>query len=425
MKTNRRYLGVVLCALLVSAALISEADAGGSTYARFGVGDLLRYGGSRVDGMGGAGFALTGDGFLNLLNPAGIGKITNTRIAGGFDYTNYNSTDALGSGRFARGNFTGVSFGIPIDKDYGIAMLFEASPYSIVNYATEVKDSVVQQDFYGTGGLSVISLGASVSPAAKLSLGMKLNYVHGQIGEARKFTFLDPTFTNSTIQRSNFYSGFNFTIGGIYEGIGNLVGSTTLDPLSIGFILSTPTSLSVNVESILTTSESIDTTSTNVGNVDIPLAYGVGLSYVIANRYTVTGDIYHQQWQDAKFFGDHSLRLDIANQAPPDIRNSTRLAVGFEAAGLHETSSSYFQRIAYRAGFYYNSTMYVFNGTGINEYFVTGGVGLPIGPDARLDINLHLGTRGTASNGLQRDTILRLTVSVSASEAWFMKLEDE
>ena len=57
--------------------------------------------------------------------------------------------------------------------------------------------------------------------------------------------------------------------------------------------------------------------------------------------------------------------------------------------------------------------------------FVTGGLGIPIGPEARLDVNLHLGTRGTTSNNLQRDTILRLTVGVSASEVWFMKVEDE
>ena len=415
MKNNGRYLGVVLCALLVSAAMFSDAVAGGSTYSRFGVGDLLRYGGSRVDGMGGAGLALSGDGFLNLLNPAGIGKISNTRFAGGFEYDNYNSSDALASGRYARGNFKGAAFGFPIDKEYGIAMLIEASPYSYVNYSTQVKDSVVQQDFYGTGGLSVISLGASVSPWAKLSLGMKFNYVHGQIGQAGKFTFIDPTFLNSQIQRSDFYSGFNVTIGGIYEGFGNLVGSAALEPLAIGFVFSTPTSLSVNRESILTTSESTDTTSTYAGHVDLPVAYGVGLSYLIANRYSLTGDIFHQQWQDAKFFG----------ATLPEIRNTTRFAVGFEAAGLNEINSTYFQRIAYRAGFYYNSTMYVFNGSPINEYFVTGGLGLPIGPDAKVDINLHLGTRGATSNNLQRDTILRLSVSVSASEIWFMKVEDE
>ena len=414
MKILRAMVGMLVCALLVSAAVVPPAVAGGSTYSRFGVGDLVRYGGSRLDGMGGAGIALTGDGFLNLLNPAGIGKISHTRFAGGFEYSNFSSTDALGSGRFARGTFKGVAFGIPIDKEYEIALLLEASPYSNVNYATQTQDDVVKQDFYGTGGLSLLSLGASVSPVNKLTLGAKLNYVYGRLRQVGNFTFLDASFTNSEIQRSDFYSGFNFTTGGIYEGLGDLLGSSVLQPLAVGFVFTIPTKLSVNRESVLTTSQSTDTTATNAGQVDLPFSYGAGLSYLIADRYYITADIYHQQWEDAKFFG----------RTLPEIRNTTRFGVGFESLPQRDLDT-FLKRVAYRGGFYYNQTSYVFNGTPINEMFVTGGVGIPIGPDARLDVNLHLGTRGTTSNGLQRDTILRLTVSVSASEAWFMRVEDE
>jgi hypothetical protein len=407
-------VSLLVCALLLSVAVVPPAVAGGSSYSRFGVGDLVRYGGSRLDGMGGAGIALSGDGFLNLLNPAAIGKFRYTRFAGGYEFTNFSSSDAFGSGRFARGSFKNAAFGIPIDKEYEIGVLFEASPYSNVNYATTTQDTVVKQDFYGTGGLSLLSLGASVSPFNKLTLGAKLNYVHGRIRQAANFTFFDASFTNSEIQRSDFYSGFNVTLGGLYEGIGDLLGSTALQPLTIGVTLSTPTTLSVNRESVLTTSQSTDTTYTNAGKTDLPIAYGVGLAYALDNRYVFAADVYHQQWQNAKFQG----------AVLPEIRNTTRIGAGFEAlpGGPLE---SFWKRVAYRGGFYYNATSYVFNGTPINEVFVTGGLGIPIGPEARMDVNLHLGTRGATSNNLQRDTILRLTVSVSASEVWFMRVEDE
>jgi hypothetical protein len=414
MKILRMMVSLLVCALLLSAALVPSALGGGSSYSRFGVGDLVRYGGSRLDGMGGAGIALSGDGFLNLLNPAAIGKIKYTRFAGGYEFTNFNSTDALGNGRFARGSFKSVSFGIPIDKEYEIATMFEASPYSNVNYATQSQDTVVKQDFYGTGGLSLLSLGASVSPVNKLTLGAKLNYVHGRIRQAGNFAFFDPSFTNSEIQRSDFYSGFNVTLGAIYEGVGDLVGSTALQPLTLGFTLSTPSTLSVNRESVLTTSQSTDTTYSNVGKTDLPIAFGLGLAYVLSDRYVITADVYHQQWQNAKFQGT----------VLPEIRNTTRIGAGFEALP-GAPIESFWKRVAYRGGFYYNATSYVFNGTPINEVFVTGGLGIPIGPEARVDVNLHLGTRGATSNNLQRDTILRLTVSVSASEVWFMRVEDE
>jgi len=414
MKNFRSWLNPFAAALLIAAIGSSTASAGGSSYSRFGVGDLVRYGGNRLDGMGGAGLGLTGDGFLNLLNPAAIGKLSHPLFSGAWEYTNFSSSDALGSGRYARGSFKGAAFGIPIDQEYQISVMLEASPYSNVNYATAAEDSVLRQDFYGTGGLSLLSLSASVAPFNKLTLGGKLNYIHGRIRQAVNFKFIDPSFMNSEIDRSDFYSGFNVTLGGIYEGMGDLFGSAALQPLTVGFVLSTPTKLSVNRESILTTSESTDTTATNAGKLDLPIAYGVGLSYLISSQYVVTADVYHQQWQNASFQGS----------TLPEIRNSTRVGVGFEALPARDLLS-FWKRVAYRAGFYYNASSYEFNGTPINEMFVTGGLGFPIGPEARLDVNLHLGTRGTTSNNLQRDTILRLTVSVSASEVWFMKVQDE
>jgi hypothetical protein len=51
MKILRTIVGMLMCALLVSAAVLPPAVAGGSTYSRFGVGDLVRYGGSRLDDL--------------------------------------------------------------------------------------------------------------------------------------------------------------------------------------------------------------------------------------------------------------------------------------------------------------------------------------------------------------------------------------
>jgi hypothetical protein len=364
--------------------------------------------------MGGAGISLIGDGFLNRLNPAGIARISFTRFAAGFEYSNYSSSDANASGMYARGTFKGLGIGFPISRDHGIAMMIEASPYSIVNYATQTADSLLQQDFYGTGGLSMISVGATYAPAKRLTFGAKMNHVYGRIRQVGNFTFSDPTFLSSEIQRSDYYGGFTLTIGSIFDGFGNLFNSPSFDPLCIGFVLTTPTTLSVDRESVLSTNESTDTTFRGTGKVDLPVSFGFGLSYLFASRYVVTGDASFMQWENAQFFGS----------TIPQMRNSSRFGIGFEALPLRETDS-FLKRIAYRAGIYYNATNYVINGTGINEIFLTGGVGVPIGPDTRLNIGLQAGTRGTTSNNLQRDMIFRLSLSVSSSEIWFMKVEDE
>ena len=412
MKTNS--LSIILCALLLSIGSTSTSFAGGPIYSRFGVGDLFRYGGSRIDAMGGAGISLIGDGFLNRLNPAGIARISFTRFSAGFEYSSYASTDADGSGTYARGAFKGLGIGFPISREYGIAMMLEASPYSTVNYATQTSDSLLQQDFYGTGGLSMISVGGTYAPLKRWTFGAKMNHVYGRIRQVGNFTFSDPTYLSSEIHRSDYYGGFTFTIGSIFDGFEDLFNSPSLEPLSVGFVLTTPTTLSVDLESVLSTSESTDTTLRGTGKVSLPVSFGFGLSYLFANRFIVTGDASFMQWQNAQFFGS----------AIPQMRNSARFGIGFEALPLRETES-FLKRIAYRAGIYYNATNYLINGTGIDEIFLTGGFGVPIGPDTRLNIGLQAGTRGTTTNNLQRDTIFRLSLSVSASEIWFMKVEDE
>jgi hypothetical protein len=414
MKMKKNSLSVILCTLLLLMGSISTSFAGGPTYTRFGVGDLLRYGGSRIDAMGGAGISLIGDGFLNRLNPAGTSRISFTRFSAGFEYSGYASTDANGSGTYARGAFKGLGIGIPISWDNGVAMMLEASPYSIVNYATQTSDSLLQQDFYGTGGLSMISVGATWAPLKRLSFGLKMNHVYGRIRQVGNFTFTDPSFLSSEVHRSDYYGGFTFTVGGIFDGFKDLFNAPSLEPLGVGFVLTTPTTLSVDLESVLSTSESTDTTRRGTGKVGLPVSFGFGLSYLFANRYVVTGDASFMQWQDAQFFGS----------TIPQMRNSARFGIGFEALPQRETES-FLQRIAYRAGIYYNATNYVINGTGINEIFLTGGFGIPIGPDTRLNIGLQAGTRGTTSNNLQQDTIFRLSLSISSSEIWFMKVEDE
>ena len=48
-----------------------------------------------------------------------------------------------------------------------------------------------------------------------------------------------------------------------------------------------------------------------------------------------------------------------------------------------------------------------------------------MGPDSRLNIGLQVGVRGSTDNHLQKDTIIRLSVAVSAAEVWFLKFDEE
>ncbi len=400
------------------SVVVSNSFAGGPAYTRYGIGDLNYFGSNRAFAIGVMGIGLGGDGFINRLNPAGLSRISMTRVSGGFEFSSLSIKDASGSTKFARGDFQSLAVAVPISKDHGVVLMAETSPYSNVDYKVQTTQATAGspsvQTFGGLGGLSTLSLGISYSPRPDLSLGFKYSYLYGTIQQITSVDFADITFTDSEFHSSRFHSGSIFSLGVLVENVGSFLDSPTLQPFQVGFVLSTPARLSVKEERILLTSTSVDTTSVFRGTTDIPLSFGAGVSYLAQERLLLTTDLYLQQWEGANFFGGSSV----------GIRNSTRLGAGVEFLPKR-VPSTYGDRVAYRAGFVYNSSYYKIGDQAINEWYVSGGIALPIGPDARLNLALQAGSRGTTNAGLQKDTFLRFSVSVSASEAWFLTLEED
>lgn len=411
---HRQIIHTTLLTLLALWASASNAVAGGSIYSRFGIGDLVYFGGSRSDAMGGVAIGLAGDGFINRLNPAGLARIARTRVSGSFEYSNTSSTDKTASGEFGRGEFKALALAIPISTDNGIVLQLGTSPYSTVQYATEISDDKLKQTFFGTGGISAFSLGGSYAPWKGILTGARFDYLFGRVRQVAKYEFSDVTFTSGEFRRSRFYSGVNFTFGATIDSIGSFLNSRSLDPLTIGIVMSTSSKLSIKGENLVVSNQITDTLSTNEETLDLPSAIGAGFSYLTGNRYVLAGDIYFQRFGSANFSGTPTVEL----------KNRTRVALGLEILP-ERGGDSFWQRVAYRAGISYHSTYYRINGQSIDEVFVSGGLGIPVGPDARMNLSLHGGMRGSSSNGLQRDTIVRLTISLTASEAWFLRFEED
>lgn len=404
--------------LLLLIAAMSIARAGGPTYSRHGIGDLKYFGSNRAFAIGVLGASLGGDEFINRFNPAGLSRISLTRISGGFEFSRLTIKDQSGSTTFARGDFQTFALAVPVSTDHGVTLFAETSPYSDVHYKVQVREmttgSPSLQTFTGIGGLSSLSLGTSYSPRGDLSLGFKYSYIYGTIEQVTNVDFDDITFTNSEFHSSRFHSGSVFTLGVLIEDLGSFLGSPSLTPLRVGAVVSMPAKLSVKEENVLLTSTSADTTSIVRGKTDLPLSVGIGVSYLVQDRLMFTSDVFLQQWQGANFFGESSV----------STKNSLRFAAGVEFLPK-QTPTTYGDRVAYRGGFVYNGSYIKVNGEAINEWYVSGGIGLPIGPGARMNVAVQVGSRGTMTGGLQKDNFVRFAVSVSASEAWFLTLEDE
>ena len=408
--------------MLSSAALPWITLTGGSSFSRYGFGDILRYGDSRTYAMSGTGIAFLDDGFINRLNPAGMARISYTRFSAGYEYNNYLSKDETGSSVYSTGGFQGLAFAFPISNQNGIVMSTEFTPYSKISYGITSSsfDTLVQSSqnktFYGSGGLSSIGLGLSATPIKALSVGARLNYMYGHTRQYQASSFSSTNLTSADFDRSSYYSGFTVTFGTIFEGMGDLLKAPDLNPLTVGMTFTTGSSLDADIQRTYPGSSYTlgDSIVSEKGTADIPISLGFGFSYLHQNRYRFLGDIVTENWGSTKSFGSPSL----------DLRNSLRASLGFEALPAKD-ANTYWKHIVYRAGLAYNSTYYQINGIGINEFLVSGGVGLPMGPESQLNIGFQAGVRGSTDNHLQKDTIVRLSVAISASEIWFLRFDEE
>ena len=297
--------------------------AGGSSYSRYGFGDILRYGDSRTYAMAGTGISLVDDGSINLLNPAGMSRINFTRFSAGFEYDRFSSKDNSGSSFYSTGGFQGLAFAIPLSRDNGIVMSIEATPYSKVNYAINASNfdilsgSIQHQTFYGSGGLSYLGLGLSGSPLNTLHIGGRLNYMYGHTRQYQTSSFNDGEYTSTTFDRSIYYSGFTCTLGAIYEGIDQLLNLPSLHNLSLGLTLRTASSFDANVQRIYSEG---DTTNQN-GTANIPFSSGFGLSYYIktgtdfsVTSYSKTGAASNLLPWIHRHFGILIVRVSVSRQ---------------------------------------------------------------------------------------------------------------
>ncbi len=407
----------LISTVAVFLVLTSSALAGGPPYSRFGIGDLVYFGSNRSYAMNVMGVALTQDGYINIYNPAALSRLSFTRFGGGFEFFSSSLKDNGNTQSFATGGFQSLAIAVPVSTVNGIVLFAGTSPTSAVNYDVTIPGNIagnqVTQNTVGTGGLSALFLGSSYRPSPDVSLGLTYTYHYGTIRQRLVVDFDDGSFADNELRRSFFHSGSSFTLGLTYEGFSDLFGSPSLKPLTAGIILTTPASLSVKEERLLFTENSADTTLIRRGSTSLPLSWTVGMAYG-GEQIVIAADVALQHWGSANFFESSSV----------GIRNNVRAAVGIEIPGRKDPVT-YWDRVAYRAGFAYTSSYIIVNGQPVNGWSISGGLGLPIGPDARMNLGLQYGTRGTTANGLTQDNFIRFSVSVDAGEAWFITIEDD
>jgi hypothetical protein len=101
-----------------------------------------------------------------------------------------------------------------------------------------------------------------------------------------------------------------------------------------------------------------------------------------------------------------------------------RLSGGLEVVPAgDDLLAPYLQRVAYRLGAYYDQA-YVApsDDLSLRTFAVTGGFGLPTTfPGTHLDVNVEVGTRGSAEGDFVRDLFIGFSATLNVGERWFQK----
>ena len=469
---------ITLAFLSISTFSISQILTS-SPYSRYGLGELNVQTFATPVAMGGTFIAYHQDTiapfFINAANPAGLAgiRLTTFELGGQANFTKISSSESSINKKNI--NFSYGSVGFPIKRIGGAA--FGIMPYSTVGYkitSTQQYAGVGTMNyiFDGNGGVNKVFLGLGLKPFKKqiskfynsaladtlikykettkykrkklgkqllseLSIGGTANYLFGTINQTTDVIYPGTiTYFNSKRERSIQVSDFTFN--------GGLQTHFTIDSIKskgqrrllkqkikigFGFFINTPSSIrakqnniiynySVDGFGIARSKDTILNSQNIAGTIKLPLEMGVGFSIKKGEKLTVLMDAATTNWSGFKYFDAPSN----------DFKNSYRVSAGLNYIPnkLAYGSSNYIKRIQYRLGVSYTDGYLDLKNTAISNYFVSAGLGLPVGIGrfddiAIVNISAQYGKMGTVNNKLLQEEYVRLVLGFTFNKRWFIK----
>ncbi len=408
--------------ILFPALLFAQFNNNNSSpYSRYGLGDLEPYSFGRSTGMGGATLGSRYALQLNSANPASYTAIDSLNFLFEFgmhgDFNSY-KTD-ISSGKSNDINFNYFIMGFRLNE--WAAASLGMIPYSNVGYNVttigEVDNSgAYQTAYFGEGTISDAKLGLAVRPFKFLSLGANLNYRFGNLKSSSELVFASAD--HYLLQR---YLNFRIRDFGLEFGAQAFLPMTNDRQMVLGVVFENKSAYTGAISDIVQknivygTSSSQDTLyyrEEEKGKIEFPKTFGIGLSYAKKDVYEINVDYYHQKWSESTFFGSTDEFLTDLN----------KFAVGAEWIPERYSIRNAFKRLAYRAGFNYEQTYYIFDGHQINSFGITFGLGIPVyRSNSSINVSAEFGRRGTTKYNLVLENYAKVNLSANLHDLWFIQ----
>lgn len=398
-----------------------------SPYAAYGIGDVKYDNTIETNSMGGISTAYISDftSNFNFGNPANNGnfELTSIRLEAtnenNYFKTDYNSTKATKHSTY----LSNISLAFPVSPKLKMGFLYQpysSKSYEIVNSETISDGTVYANRFKGSGTLNTAQLALYYKINPQFSVGARANYYFGNLYDLNEFTTSTADLING-YETKNSIRNFNFTLGTSYQTINPrtdkklTIGATATfgntSNMTTEYTNSTYYYTDVDVKSTPTIIENKKTNSNNL----LPLQASVGVGYGSENQWFVSGQIDYKKGESISYFGNTF-----------DYKDSYRISAGGWYLPNYNNFRSYFSRVVYRYGAFYEKGSIELYGNSINKFGISAGVMLPfknsnITRMSGLEIGLELGKRGTLKDNLINQNFVNLRVGFNFADKWFRK----
>lgn len=409
---------IIVSLTLIFTVVAMGQSASSSPYSFYGIGDLVFKGTVETRSMGGINM-LKDSIHVNVQNAAGLSDLMYTTYTIGGNMNKTSLQTASDNESAQRISLDYLLIGIPITKKLGVAV--GLMPYTSVGYQIRnVSDDESEPSYRytGTGGINRVYAGLGYKLNKSFSIGADFNYNFGEISTSNISFLSDIQYGTRESNLSNI-RGANVNLALMYNRKLNekltLFGSAVYSPegeLTLQNERNIATvQFSETFGETVIESEDIPVEDTKI---KIPSKFTFGLGIGQLQKWSVGAEL-------------SIIQASKTGNRFTDIRqvsfeNSTKLNIGGYYLPNFKSFTSYFSRVNYRAGFFYQNTGMVINNESITNFGITFGLGLPLGGSfSNMNIGYEYGKRGTTNAGLIQENYSNITISLSLNDKWFLK----
>ncbi|MCC6186925.1 MAG: hypothetical protein IT256_07220 [Chitinophagaceae bacterium] len=390
-------------------------------YSRYGIGEQRNDINPALKAMGSITAAYADPYIINTDNPASYASLKHFTYEAGL--TGSRRTILSSNSKYQTGgvNLSYLNLAIPMGKYAGMVIGYKAN--SKVGYSLyDTLQSLIGPasiSYNGTGGTNYFFVGGA-GKYKGFSLGLNVGYLFGTINQTSWYKTNSTAYyvNNSEFLRRSSIGGLYLKSGAMYQkSLGkdymlNLGGQANMSQ-SIGTELS---EYWISHPFYASDTSGSDTAYAKKGikeTIVLPSELTFGAQIAKSDKWSLGVNYKTTNWSQ---FNNQNLKDSIG-------ANAYKVSIGGEYTPNSISLYNYWQRITYRAGFYYGKDFVQINNKQANYYAATFGLSLPFKRSTdRIQTALEIGKMGTQSATSIQQNFVRFSIGISFNDkSWFVK----